>query len=113
MVNRGHYAITRVQARFFADGTILSYDKIEHLSSWHNLPPELRGVGELSPSKSIAGRDVLTPADLAMRFLTDDMAERFLVGSYPIVRWQDHWGTWWEHKKGVVREITNGEEWNP
>jgi len=27
--------------------------------------------------------------------------------------WTDRWGQRWEHKKGEVRKIADGEQWNP
>jgi hypothetical protein len=51
--------------------------------------------------------------DLGMRYTSDVIASKFLADSYPIIRWQDRWGVWWEHKKGVVRDIDENEPWAP
>ena len=32
---------------------------------------------------------------------------------YALARWTDHWGTRWEHKRGVVRIIRDDEMWEP
>jgi hypothetical protein len=54
---------------------------------------------------------VLTPFDTGIRFETDQIHEKYLSGPYPVVRWMDHRGTHWEHKRGVVRQITDNEQW--
>ena len=53
----------------------------------------------------------LTPADAGLRFSEDARTVRDLAGSYPIIRWRDRWGTWWENKQGVVRHLAEGEDW--
>ncbi len=107
VVNRGHYTITHLRAQIcMNDGSMTSYGKTEHFTSWWNLPQPLMADvhGE--------GRDIylstLTPADRGMRYSHDAVAVRHLIGSYPI-RWKDRWGTRWEHKQGVVRKITESE----
>jgi len=37
-----------------------------------------------------------------MRYVHDAVLAATALGSYPIVRWRDRWGTRWEHKQGVV-----------
>jgi hypothetical protein len=32
---------------------------------------------------------------------------------YPVVRWTDQRGTGWEHRRGQVRQIQDGEPWRP
>jgi len=110
VVNHGRYTITRVEARLYASGNVTSYKTTEHLSSWFNLPEPLRPQGiweaEGAPSNN------LTPMDLGLRYTSDVLAKRLLTGNYPIVRWTDRWGQQWEHKQGVVRKMTEGEEWH-
>jgi hypothetical protein len=48
-----------------------------------------------------------------MRYSSDAIAVENLRGSFPVVRWRDHWGTWWEHKQGWVWQIKEGQEWTP
>lgn len=36
-----------------------------------------------------------------------------LAAPYPVVRWTDQWGTRWEHKRGVVRRVSDTEPWEP
>jgi hypothetical protein len=111
VVNHGRYTITRIDARLFESGSITSYSKTRFVSSFANIPEEFGGMGAWEP-KGMSSTS-LTPMDVGMEWSTGRMAKKFLVGSYPIVRWQDHWGTWWEHKKGVVREIEDGAQWEP
>jgi hypothetical protein len=55
----------------------------------------------------------LTPVDKGMRFESDVVATQFLRNPYPLVRWVDRWGTWWEHRLGEVRQIADGQDWAP
>lgn len=112
VVNHGRYTITRVEAQIrMSQNNLTSYGRTERLSSYFSLREELRqGVWEPSGNN---GLRTLTPMDLGLRYSTDVKARKFLVGSYPIVRWADRWGTRWEHKQGVVRKITEGEPWAP
>jgi len=48
-----------------------------------------------------------------MRIFGDAMAASHLDALYPVVRWTDRWGTTWEHKRGAVRQVTEGEDWRP
>jgi hypothetical protein len=112
VVNRGHYTITRLEAQIcLSRDTLTSYGKTEHFTSWWTVPqPMTEGL-------SGAGRDIylstLTPTDLGMRFSSDTVAVRHLIGSYPIVWWMDRWGTRWEHKRGEVRQIKEGSSGFP
>lgn len=108
VINSGRCAITRVQAELCMAESINGYENTEFFSSWYKLPAELRREGVAQPLRN-SSPGTLTCHDLGMRYSTDDVAEKYLVGSYPIVRWQDHWGTWWEHKKGVVGQIKEEE----
>ena len=54
---------------------------------------------------------VLTPFDEGIRFQTGDIHTRSLINAYAVVRWTDQWGTRWEHKRGIVRRITDAAPW--
>jgi hypothetical protein len=58
-----------------------------------------------------AGPRVLTPSDWGILFETDEIELDRVVGSYAVVRWTDDWGTRWEHKREVVRRISDDEHW--
>jgi hypothetical protein len=112
IVNGGAYTIRRIEAQLCMRGnTLTSYGRPQHFSSWWNLDdddPIISGVARPEPS---IVHTTLTPTDRGLRFLHDAVHEPNLVGCYPIVRWQDHWGTWWEHRQGIVRRIQEGEDW--
>jgi hypothetical protein len=115
VVNRGHYAITEVYAQFCAGtGGLMPYGRTEHFSSWWNLAGDIRG-GSIMDGVTGAGRNLspttLTPADAGLRFSEDARTVRDLAGSYPIIRWRDRWGTRWESRQGVVRQVAEGEDW--
>ena len=112
VVNSGHYTITRIEAQFSPEGaSLLTYGRRTHLSSWARLPPEvIEQTGLARPERNVRN-DTLTPADMGLLFAHDAMAESKIFGCYPIVRWRDHWGQMWEHKLGVVRKITEGDQW--
>jgi hypothetical protein len=112
VVNGGRYTITQIEARICLGGkSITGYSKTEPFSSWWNLPKPI--ASDLSGQERDIFLNTLTPADLGMRYIHDAVAEQFLHGSYPIVRWRDRWGARWEHKRGVVRQVTEGENWEP
>ncbi len=110
VVNRGHYAITDVYAQFRAGtGGLLAYGRTEHFSSWWNLAGEIKS-GVTGPERNLSPT-TLSPANAGLRFSEDAKAVRYLAGSYPIIRWRDRWGTRWENKQGVVRQVADGEDW--
>jgi hypothetical protein len=112
VVNHGHYTIIRLDAQLCMRGnSLVGYGRTEHLSSYHSLPGELRPSGVWEGGS--AGLSTLSPTDLGMRYTGDVMATKFLVGCYPVIRWQDRWGSCWEQKQGVVKEIKQGETWKP
>lgn len=115
VVNRGRYTITRLQAQLCLSSSgnysLQSYGKRELFSSLAVLPDTLT-TGLAGEGRDVWG-DTLRPADIGMRFSSDAIAERHLFGSYPIVRWRDRWGTWWEHRRGEVRQIDESEDWKP
>jgi hypothetical protein len=75
------------------------------------LPKELRRGDRAGPELPLRG--VLTPFDKGIFFETDEIHEDHLVSPYPIVRWVDQWGTWWERKRGTVRRIADSQQWEP
>ncbi len=108
VINRGHYTITHLQAQIcMNDGSMTSYGKTEHFTSWWHLPQPM--IDRVHGAVRDIYVSTLTPADLGMRFSSDAITVRNLVGSYPVIRWKDRWGTRWEHKQGVVRKITESE----
>jgi hypothetical protein len=114
VVNRGRYAITRVTAQFSPDGrSLTSASRVVRIPvSFESLPPELRG--DFGPLRDKRGHgDTLAPWDAGMRIESDNVGVRHVAGPYFVVRWVDRWGTHWEHKRGVVRYITEGESWSP
>lgn len=112
IVNTGHYTITKIQARFSPEGSsLLDYDDRVHLSSWAKLPSEIIHRFGLSAPERNVRNDTLTPADLGLLFVQGAMAESKIYGCYPIVRWRDQWGQYWEHKLGVVRKVIETEQW--
>lgn len=112
VVNHGRYTITRVEAQIcLSRNSLTGYGRTERVSSYFNLREELTEGMVWEARASNLG--TLTPMDLGLRYTTDLMATKFLVGSYPMVRWTDRWGQRWEHKQGVVRKISEGEAWAP
>jgi hypothetical protein len=111
VLNRSRYTITRLQAQLRVNESLTSYGKRELFSSLGKLPEEIT-TGLAGEGRDIWG-DTLRPTDIGMRFSSDAMTVQNLHGSYPIVRWRDRWGSWWEHRHGEVRQIEEGEEWRP
>jgi hypothetical protein len=100
-----------VEARFSPDGrSINSYGKTEHFSSYIQLSPALL-EGLEGPERDVR-LSILTPSDVGLRFTHDAVAIRNIQGSYPMVRWHDHQGQNWGHKLGMVRKISESEEWS-
>jgi hypothetical protein len=110
VVNRGHYAITDVYAQFReGTGGLTAYGRTEHFSSWWNFASTIM-EGVTGPERNLSPT-TLTPADAGLRFSEDARTVRNLAGSYPVVRWRDRWGTRWESRQGVVRQVAEGEDW--
>jgi hypothetical protein len=109
VVNHGLYTISRVEIQFCIGNSLTPQHRYERVPGFDDLPKELRR-GDRAGSE-LPLRGVLTPFDKGIRFETDEIHEDHLVSPYPIVRWVDHWGTWWEHKRGAVRRIADGEQW--
>jgi hypothetical protein len=111
IVNHGHYTITGIEAQLSTDGrSLMSYGKREHFSGLANIPQDLQAGTYEEPDVRLS---TLTLTDRGLRFTHDAIADKFLHGSYPIVRWKDMWGQIWEHKLGVVRRIQQDEQWSP
>ena len=84
--------------------SLISRHRSERLSSFGDLPSGLRAGWDHVRSEPAMG-GVLTPSDTGMRFETDDVDARHRASPYPVVRWQDQWGTFCEHRRGEVRQI--------
>src|SRR6266851_6980094 len=76
-----------------------------------NLPDKLR-AGQPDRTEAAHG-SVLTPWEAGMRFECQRVHTKDISGPYAVVRWTDRWGQRWKHKKGEVRKIAGGEQWNP
>jgi hypothetical protein len=109
--NLGSFTITRVEAVFCSGNSIVPHRGFKRLNSFANLPESLK-VGYKAAAE-INLNDVLTPFDLGMRFESHEMTTDQALTPYPIVRWTDQWGTRWEHKLGVVRQVPDGAPWEP
>jgi len=112
IVNRGSYTITGVEAQFCLGGNqMISHHRYVREPGFGGLPRLL--VAQFGPSPERAVRGVLAPWDTGIRFETDAIHERHLASWYPVVRWTDRWGVWWEYKRGAVRPIRGDEPWVP
>lgn len=111
IVNHGAYTIRRIELQFCIGKSLTPPRRYERVPGFRDLPEALRGRGTAVGGVPLRG--VLTPFDRGMVFFTDNIHQDHLVSPYPIVRWVDHWGTWWEHKLGVVHQIADGEQWEP
>jgi hypothetical protein len=113
VVNRGRYTITQVAVQFSPDGSsLVAHHRYGRVSGFEEIPAGLRD-GWRPLERETAMSRVLTPWDTGLVFETDRMHVRFLASPYPVARWRDRWGTWWEHNRGQVRQIRDGEEWAP
>lgn len=111
--NRSSFTITRVEAQFCIGTSLVTHRKVTRLAGFGALPHGLRAGWRASDEDEIVTTDVLTPWNEGVRFESDDIRVQNLRGAYPIVRWTDRWGTRWEHKRGVVRQIRDDEPWAP
>lgn len=111
VVNHGAYTITRVEAQFCIGNSMQQPRRYQRVTGFEVVPEILRAGFYPSPERPLRG--VLTPFDEGIRFETDDIHEDHLVTPYPIIRWRDHWGTFWEHKRGVVRQVSESDPWQP
>jgi hypothetical protein len=111
VVNRGSFTITRVDAQFCTGISMVSYQSYLRLPGFMKVPEGMRGA--YSPVRQPSMNGVLTPFDEGIVFETDTIHEKDLSAPYPVVRWTDQWGTRWEHKRGVVRRVSDTEQWEP
>jgi hypothetical protein len=110
--NSGSYTITRVEAQFCIGISMRQPHRHEGFANAAILPDAV--LGDFRPAPELPLQGVLTPADWGIRFETDEIHVKYLVGPYyAVVRWTDEWGTRWEHKQGVVRRISEDEQWAP
>lgn len=84
----------------------------ERVPQTEDLDDRLR-AGMSGLLEAMMHEDRLTPWDLGIRFEGDPMSSAQFPGAFPVVRWRDRWGTCWEHRRGEVRQIRDGEEWQP
>jgi hypothetical protein len=111
IVNRSAYTVTRIQVRFCLGGsTMVSHREVAQLPS-PSTPDALRTGPWPCPDPAMRG--ILTPFDGGLQFETEAISERDLADPYALARWTDHWGTRWEHKRGVVRIIRDDMTWEP
>jgi hypothetical protein len=110
VLNRGSFTITRVEAQLCLGNSMITHHRYERVSTFQGLPEVMRADYDPSPERPMHG--VLTPWDFGIRFETDGIHVRDLADPYPVVRWMDRWGTRWEHKRGVVRQIRDDEPWS-
>lgn len=112
IVNHGQYTISRLEVQFCLAGNNLTpHHRYERVPGFDGLPKEPRRGDRAGPELPLRG--VLTPFDKGIFFEIDEIHEDHLVSPYPIVRWVDQWGTWWEDKRGTVRRIADGQQWEP
>jgi hypothetical protein len=110
IINGGAYTITDVDARLrLADGRVERFAGSERVTGTRKLPDQLSD-GMVGLLEALSHSDRLAPWDVGLRFYTDPMP---LMVWYPVVRWKDRWGTHWEHRKGEMRQIEEGEDWTP
>jgi hypothetical protein len=113
VVNHGRYTITRIEAqvRLTAGGnaSLVPFRVAMLMPGAKELDARL--AARLDVVRGTAGLDRLTPWDLGLRFESDPIAAE--SDAHPVVRWADRWGTRWEHRRGVVRQVRDGEEWVP
>lgn len=109
--NLGTRTITRVEAHFSPDGrNLVAHARVERISTRTPISPS---PGQpLGPEGrfSVAYSGILTPGS-RMRFWSDEVSDRHLSASFPVVRWSDWLGQTWQHRKGTVRKIGENEPW--
>ena len=109
VTNRGAFTIMAVEVRFCTGNIMYEHQRYLRVSASTEVRPELRGTFKVSAEVLL--RRVLTPLDIGIRFETDAIHG---VGDwYPMVRWNDRWGTRWENKRGVVRPVSADAPWEP
>jgi hypothetical protein len=117
VVNRGRFAITEIEAQISGDGhSLFGIAREERFGGYDSLPTRLKDT-YAKLGNPVAQGNVLGPrdTDIGMRFETGLVPEHGIAwpGPYAVVRWRDRWGQKWEHKKGTVRSVNDGEPWLP
>lgn len=111
VINRGHYAIAGVAARFRyeSDGHVAEPRSAGRFPSESAIPARLtEGLFGLGAAPG----GILTPWDDGVRFVGDFGSPGYgLPALHPIVRWTDRWGTRWEYSLGEVRQIDGHSPW--
>ena len=113
MVNRGSFTITQIEAQFCLADRMIPHLQRQHISGVMELPELLRGPFVPTAASERIMYGVLPPWDVGIRFEVGGFDRGDLFGWYPVVRWTDRWGTRWEHKRGVVRPVSDDEPWGP
>jgi hypothetical protein len=119
VVNRGHYAITKVDAKFSNGESSHRVVETRHLSALIRLPKELRGLNkelqgsddEFTPWPDDFNVVILTPRDPGLQLIGPALPTSRSLYVYPLVRWTDRWGMRWEHRRGEVRQVRDDQEW--
>ncbi len=111
VINRGRYTIIGVEARLrFANRNVVPFRGSERVTSTKDLDKRLSN-GMTGLLEALSHSDRLTPWDVGLRFWSDPTSTRFTPGWYPIIRWTDRWGKRWEHQRGEVHQVRDGEPW--
>jgi hypothetical protein len=111
IVNHGSWPVTQIEVQFSPDGgALVPADRLIYLAGFEELPKRL--TERLEPGYDAARPASLAPWDTGLRFESSRLDVRG-VRAYPIVRWNDRWGTRWEHKRGEVRQVTDDTPWEP
>jgi hypothetical protein len=110
VMNLGSSTITGVECQFSLDGrSLIVHSSVDRIG-------EPRGPGIYSAGAegfSVSGYRGILIRGTGMEFLTEPVNAKALSGPYPVVRWTDHRGQLWEHKKGTPRRIGKDEPWTP
>jgi hypothetical protein len=110
VINGGAYTITGIEARLrLANGTVVPFGGSERVTGTGGLDGRLTD-GMTGLLEALTYSDRLAPWDVGLRFYSDP---RPIAAWYPIVRWTDRWGTRWEHRRGEVRPVKEGQPWAP
>jgi hypothetical protein len=112
IVNHGKYTISGVEARLrLNDGNLIEFSSTTRVLDTQNVPSDLRADSSMS-LESISRPNILTPWDIGLRFVKDPAEINGLIDAYPVVRWRDRWGRWWEHRLGNVKIIKPSTPWS-
>lgn len=114
VVNHGRYAINDVTARLrLSDRRLVEFTKLARILSVQGISSDLNARQALQFERTLRP-EILTPWDVGLRFDADpEQSNSGIADAYPIVRWQDQWGKYWEHRLGHVRPIGKDDAWAP